>query len=207
MSYDNRNNEQAQHHRPQATHTMPSDYDSPRYQEDHVPFISEPPKKSLTKKERAAVQIKFITNAATQVELSETRDEIPTLHFEQTTVKNLSGAKKCDWDNKIIFHLSPNTELLQFIDFLTSRIKQTEMKFKYHGQQNNKAMHLKKNQDGSLMVGLSHGDKYVKGNIQPTGVAQILTLAYKAYADRFNISIVDAISLLNKSPVAELPKG
>lgn len=203
MSYDARNNEQALHHRQQPTHSTPPHYNAPVQSQAN----SEQPKKALTKKERAAIQIKFITNAATQVELSETKDEVPTLHFEQTTVKKVSGSKKCDWANKIIFHLSPNTELLQFIDFLTNRIAQPEVMFKYHGQQNNKSMRLTKNKDGSLMVGLSFGSKHLSGNIQPTGVAQILTLAYKAYADRFNISIVDAISLLNKSPVAEIPKG
>lgn len=166
----------------------------------------EPSSQGMSNKERAAVQIKFITNAATQVELLETKNGIPTLHFEQAPIVTKQGQRQGNWSSKVIFQLSPNTELQQFIDFLTNRITAKSIKFKFHGTENNKTMSLTKNNDGTLMLGLSHGPKSQSGVIQPTGVSQILLLAYKAYADRFMVSVSDVICILNNSPVAELPK-
>ncbi|QFT13379.1 hypothetical protein [Vibrio sp. THAF190c] len=160
----------------------------------------------MSRKERAAIQIKAITNAATQIELGETKDEIPTLTFEQTCIKVVLGKRQGDWNKKIIFQLSPDTELQQLIDFLTHRIHENELCFKYHGKDNNKSMRLTKNEDGSVMLGLSEGQKRHNGVLQPTKVSQLLILAYKAYGGRFNLSMVDTISVLNKSPISEKPK-
>ncbi|MEQ6343149.1 hypothetical protein [Vibrio cyclitrophicus] len=111
-----------------------------------------------------------------------------------------------DWAEKIHFQINPNTELKQLIDFVTNRIQGNTLTFKYHGTMNNKSLNITKNTDGSLMFNLSEGSKHYSGVVQPTGITQILTLMFKAYGDRFRISIVDAISILNKSPCSELPK-
>ncbi|WP_122053623.1 hypothetical protein [Vibrio sp. Evd11] len=160
----------------------------------------------MSKADRASVQLKFITNAALQVELTSNKDGIPTIDFEQTKIKKVGGVRQGDWGEKIHFQINPNTELKQLIDFVTNRIHEKTLTFKYHGKMNNKSLNLIKNDDGSLMFNLSEGNKHYSGVVQPTGITQILTLMFKAYSDRFRISIVDAISILNKSPCSELPK-
>lgn len=184
----------------QALHNQPSP------NEPQILPTQSPANHQMSKADRAAVQLKFITNAALQVELTTNKDGIPTIDFEQTIIKKVGGVRQGDWDEKIHFQINPNTELKQLIDFVTNRINEKALIFKYHGKMNNKSLHLKKNIDGSLMFNLSEGNKQYSGVVQPTGITQILTLMFKAYSDRFRISIVDAISILNKSPCSELPK-
>lgn len=209
MSYENRNNNRDElYNRDNTSSAAHSFSNKPQLQHCMEQRNNKEPEHApLTKKARAAVQLKFSTNGAIQVELHETKEGIPTLQFEQAKIITVSGKRQGDWSKKIIFQLSPNTELQQLIEFLTNRIQNKSISFKFHGQANNKSMTITKNKDGSVMFYLSQGGDNKSGVVQPTGISQILLLAYKAYADRFNVSVVDAISLLNKSPVAEFPGG
>lgn len=167
-----------------------------------------------TKALRARHQLKFITNAATQVELQRNKDGIPTIYFEQASIKKVSNVRQGDWENKIIFQITAENELYQLADFLTGRLQldNDKLEFKYHGKGNNKSLSIIKNKnngqyDGSIMVSLSEGGSRYSGVIHPTGIIQMTTLIFKAFAARFGISVTDAIAILNKCPVSEAPKA
>ena len=166
----------------------------------------------LNKANRASIQIKFITNGAVECNLERTSEGIPTVGFQVANVITEDRKRMGDWSNKFQFQLHPDHELIQLIHYLTGRlvIKESEygLQFKYHGKHNDKMMTFKFNSDGSLVVNGIQKKAELKCNatIKPTAVAQLITLAYKAYAAHFKISVLEAITLLKMSPVAEAPK-
>jgi hypothetical protein len=202
MTYAQRNS--GQDHQQQYANNHPHSALVPQYEQPQ--YEEQPQRPQMTKAQRSAVQLKIITNAATQIELASTKDEIPTLYFEQAPIKKVGQQKQGDWDRKIIFQISPLTELYQLIDFLINKNQNQEIAFKYHGKNNNKTLRIKKNSDGSMMIGIGEASNHYSGVIHPTAIVQFITLAYKAYADRFNISIGEAMAIINKSPKCEIPK-
>lgn len=172
----------------------------------------QPQQVSAMPRNRMATQLKFITNGAIEVNLERTSKEVPTLGFQLANVIKKGEQRQGDWSKKFAFQLNPDHELIQLIHVLTRKIDTTQLQygiqFKYHGASNDKMLSFKFNQDGSLRInGMQKSNNLQVGaTIQPTAVAQMITLAFKAYAYRYKISVIEAISLLNMAPIAELPK-
>ncbi|MFL7013580.1 hypothetical protein [Enterovibrio norvegicus] len=149
----------------------------------------------------------FGTKNAAQFEISNTRAGIPTLTIQMTSVTKNGREKRGNWKSEsITFQLTPETELIQFIFFLNKRAKVKNLSFKYHGQDAKKSMTLNTNEDGTIFLKLYDGVRNFDLVVPPVYWIQVLTLTYKAYASRFMMSVVDAVSLLNISPLPEMPK-
>lgn len=149
----------------------------------------------------------FSKSSAIQLTLKKSRQGIPTIYVEHAPVIVNGRDKRGDWTNKIIFMVDFEVELLQAIHFLNGKMQSDRISFDFHGSQSNKSLALAKNQDGTVMIRTSEGQKNQNIVVQPTVITQILTLLYKAYAERFGLTVVDAVSLLNVAPVSQAPKS
>lgn len=163
---------------------------------------------------RASIQAKFITNGAVEFNLERNKELKPTLGVQLAPVIQSDGKRQGNWKLKLQMQLHCDHELIQLIHLLTRRLQldpqqhKYGLQFKYHGANNDKMMSFVMNKDGSLSVkGMQQSKNLSIGaTIQPTAVLQVLTLAYKAYASRFRITVSDAIQLIHMMPTAELPK-
>ncbi|MEQ6343248.1 hypothetical protein [Vibrio cyclitrophicus] len=90
-NYQNRKNEGWPLNQNQALHNQPYPNEP-----QNLPTQSSS-NHQMSKADRAAVQLKFITNAALQVELTTNKDGIPTIDFEQTKIKKMNGVRQGDW--------------------------------------------------------------------------------------------------------------
>ncbi|MFC5079658.1 hypothetical protein VTH8203_00819 [Vibrio thalassae] len=160
--------------------------------------------KEALERRRAAEQVKFVLGAAIQFEVEMTKSGLATVGVQQAPIITEGRKRRGDWSKKIQLQLNPNTELITFAHMLMRKCPAGhKVKFDFHGTNNNKSLTAHFNNDGGLYVALREGqEKQSYCIIPPSGVTQILTLVVKAYAYRFQMRPVDALSILNVSPVA-----
>ncbi|MGR5296970.1 hypothetical protein ACPV5U_19085 [Vibrio mediterranei] len=151
-------------------------------------------------------QISFYgTATALQIELVETEAFVPTLQFQHALLGQQENKKKQgDWDRAIRTNLNGHDELIKLVQLLTRKRQSSELSFRFHGSNNNKGLTLKRLPTGKLEVVSGYGKNNIRKIVlEPWGSTHILTLAYKAYASRYNIEIIEAVSILNVSPADE----
>lgn len=153
-------------------------------------------------KNYSAEQVRhFSKNTAIQVSLANTRSgELPTLMLQLTSVKTVGGGKEKigNWKtDSLYFQIEPDAELLALLYFLNGKAGSKECTFSFHGEKNNKKAQFKKNDDGTMWIGVNHGSRSFSVVIPPPSIVQLLTIAYKAYARRFDLAVVDAVAVLN----------
>lgn len=167
---------------------------------------SERAKERASKRYYMSKQVSFYgTATALQIELVETESYVPTLQFQHAMlIQEKSEKKQGDWDRAIRTNLTGHDELIRLVQLLTRKRQSSKLDFRFHGSNNNKGLTLTRLKRGDLEVVSGHGkNNFRKIVLEPWAVPHILTLAYKAYASRYNIEVIEAVSILNVSPADE----
>ncbi len=139
----------------------------------------------------------YNSRTALQIELVETEKYIPTLQFQHAMLIGGEG----DWNRAIRSNLNAHDELVQLIQLLTRKRRSDELACRFHGSNNNKSLTVKRLPNGKIEIISGQGkDNYRKTSLEPWAVPHVLSLAYKAYATRYNIEVIEAVSILNVSP-------